>query len=866
MQLGRSEPEMLVSCFVPLSGRRAVQPSTSWLIFTERKKPMKKPNSSPKKLLLKGQEVLDGTIICLGRAVVRPVTKLFAGVALISLLSANLAILYAQEPSYEQAVARWPDLQRPIMFLGCKDHTDEFAVMWNGNLSLTTLTYIDADKRLFQDRAKDSLQVSFAVGEKPNFENREVEDGSTEPSLAEGYLPITRVKLTRDHVALLQEAFVSDEGGNGKAAAWNAPVFLRVRFTVLEQSGTDNSPIHLWAQMAKNHTSFSMTTRRNVRIARVAPVYDRKLRQEGDRLLDDRGLVRMFAEQQFRFYAELPDALNSIALREFQLDKNVTEFSLPRKTGAVLELTFPFIPVSGEKIASVRRLAYAKARASVEKFWKDEIGRGMQVEVPEEPVNNLWRFSVPLGFITADTYPNGEQVLKLSAHEYEAIWPVGNAIHLPELIQRGYLEEAAAFLEIYLDPERRRPVPNTGTTYTSMNGFITAPSEYVAVGWVPDHGAILWTASEYFLLTREEKFLDRWLRTLLEGVEWIRRERAITKLRGGIDAGLMPPGRATDAAMQYNFVFNDAWMYRGLADVCRVLKAVNHKETQRCEQERDDYRATFQRAFRNAIRQTVRWTDASGAQIPFVPWELRQTNADDLHVFYLDGGPLFAGVAGLLNPDDEIMTWALKWLTEGPDSKSYSPDWSDWSERPSLPYEMASSEPALSWNIPLRFLRNERQKFLEGFYSLCAGAVSRRFMVGHETRNGIQGMALVNATINIQLRNILVFEQEEGRGIDLLRNSPSAWLGAGKRISVKRAQTYFGPISYEIRAGDGRSIEAEIEAPSRDPVDWIRLHLYHPEDKPLKRVSVNGLEVPSRDKNTVEIKNPRGTIKVVAEF
>jgi len=790
--------------------------------------------------------------------------KLLAGILAMILLIVNPVIAFpSKQPSYEQAVARWPDMRRPVTFLGCKDHPDEFGVMWNGNLSTTTRTLVDADRRLFRDREDDSLQVSFSIGEKPNFQNRDVEDGSTDPSLAEGYLPITQVRLKKDDVVLLQEAFASGEQAGG-TAAWNAPVFLRVRFTV-EQAGTSASPIRLWAQMAKNHTRYAMSTRRNVRIDFVAPEYGRKLQVVGNSLVDSRGLVVMLAEQGFRFHSKLPEALNSVALEVSQLDRNVCEFSLPRKTGAVLDLIFPFLPVPEEKITSIRRVDCAKAREAIVKFWKGEIARGMQVYVPEEPLNNLWRFSVPLSFVTADAYPNGDRVLKTSPHHYEAYWVTPMSMNLQELMQRGYLEEVAAYLDPFLDSERRRPVPNTGSSFSSIKGFISGPSEHLAIGWVSDHGAILWAASEYFLLTRDQKFLDRWLPTMLEGLEWIAREREYTKRGGGLGAGLMPAGRATDAEMQSNFVWSDAWVYRGLAAVSRVLQAINHRAASRWARERDDYRATFQKIFKDAIQRTIRWTDPSGAQIPFVPWELSQTNADNLHQFYLDTGPMFLGVAGLADPGDEIMTWAMKWLTEGPDSKRYNPDWSDHSERPSLRFEMPSGEPCYSWNIYLRFLRNEREKFLEGFYSLCAGAVSRKFLGGVESRDGIQALPVMNAVIANHLRNMLIFEDEGSRGIHLLRNSPGSWLRAGKQIRVERAETYFGRMGYKV-SSLGEQIEAEIESPSRERLDWVRLHLHHPEGRPIRGASVNGMAVSPISSNIVEIKNPSGTLKVIVQF
>ena len=100
--------------------------------------------------------------------------KLVVGLLTVGLLlSCSAGILYSDDPSYEQAVARWADMPRPITFLGCKDHPDEFGVMWNGNLTLASPTLVDADRRLFQDRKEDSLQVSFSVGDKPDFQNRD---------------------------------------------------------------------------------------------------------------------------------------------------------------------------------------------------------------------------------------------------------------------------------------------------------------------------------------------------------------------------------------------------------------------------------------------------------------------------------------------------------------------------------------------------------------------------------------------------------------------------------------------------------------------------------------------------------------------
>jgi len=770
-----------------------------------------------------------------------------------------------EEPSYELAVTEWPDQLRPIIFIGCKDHLDEFGVMWNGNLTFHTETMIDADRLLVKKRPDPSLQVSFAVGDKPDYGNRTTDDGTTIPSLAEGHLPMPRIRIHRQGVTLLQESLAASADSTCHVSGWNSPVFLRQRFTV-EDPGSGSSPIRLWAQLASNHIHYAMETRRNVRILPVAPLYHSNLHAAGNELRDADDRIVVFASRPFRFYRKLPGKFQSVALRYAQLDRNLAMFELPRTQGATVELIFPFIPAEPALMGSLRSSDYERSSQTLSESWKNELSHGTQIEVPEEQVNNLRRFAVPLTFMTADLYPNGDHILKTSSHHYEALWVTVAAINILDLIQRGYFQEAAAYLDPFLDASRRRPVPNTGDSFDSSRGFITGPSEYLPPTWLSDNGAVLWVASEYYLITRDQTFLKKWMPTMMASIEWIARERGLTKLRGGPNAGLLPPSRSSDISTQGSFYWNDAWNYRGLASVCRVLEATHSPQAERWGREREDYRETFQKAIREQIKRTIRWQDRAGNMVPSIPMRLGQVDASGESDTYLDTGPMFLGVAGLLNPDDEVMTWALKWLTEGPNANTEFPDWSDFSQPSCLRYEMSSGEPCYSWNIYLRYLRNERLQFLEGFYSLVAGAVSRKFLGGVETRDGIQDLPITNAVIDNHLRNMLVFENESGRGIDLLRNSPSAWLEPEKEIRVKDAQTHFGPLSLHVKTGTNNRVVAEVDPPRREAVDWIRLHLYHPQGRPLRRAVINSSPVTPAAGNVIEVRNPRQKITVEASF
>jgi hypothetical protein len=95
----------------------------------------------------------------------------------------------------------------------------------------------------------------------------------------------------------------------------------------------------------------------------------------------------------------------------------------------------------------------------------------------------------------------------------------------------------------------------------------------------------------------------------------------------------MPAGRFSDENIQGNFYINDAWTFRGLAGVGRVLEVINHKDAARWAAERDDYMATFRRIFHGQIERTMRWRDPPGEWIPFIPMDLSQMDDANLPYF-----------------------------------------------------------------------------------------------------------------------------------------------------------------------------------------------------------------------------------------
>ncbi len=79
-------------------------------------------------------------------------------------------------------------------------------------------------------------------------------------------------------------------------------------------------------------------------------------------------------------------------------------------------------------------------------------------------------------------------------------------------------------------------------------------------------------------------------------------------------------------------------------------------------------------------------------------------------------------------------------------------------------------------------------------------------------------------------------------------------------------ETYFGPAGYHLKAVDARRVEAEIDTPSRERPEWIRIHLFHPQGKPVRAATVNGTAARVVSATAIEMPNPAGKLKVAMEF
>jgi hypothetical protein len=90
-------------------------------------------------------------------------------------------------------------------------------------------------------------------------------------------------------------------------------------------------------------------------------------------------------------------------------------------------------------------------------------------------------------------------------------------------------------------------------------------------------------------------------------------------------------------------------------------------------------------------------------------------------------------------------------------------------------------------------------------------------------------------------RNMLVNELHDGDTLFIGQAVPRAWLAEGKRITVERAPTYFGPVNLSIESAVAAgTITAKVEFTGERRPKTLLVRLRHPDKKPIRSVTVNG--------------------------
>ncbi len=173
-----------------------------------------------------------------------------------------------------------------------------------------------------------------------------------------------------------------------------------------------------------------------------------------------------------------------------------------------------------------------------------------------------------------------------------------------------------------------------------------------------------------------------------------------------------------------------------------------------------------------------------------------------------------------------------------------------------------ANEPVYNQQATAYLRRDRPEAAIRAFYSMIACAFSHHQLTPLEHRWAWGQYSMPPSTDGAWFelyRNLLLHELDDDRTLFIGPAVPRAWLTDGKRITIERAPTYFGPVHVQIAsaAASGR-ITANVEFLSSRRPQTLLVRLRHPEKRMLRSVTVNGANATAFDtaKEWLRIRNP----------
>lgn len=743
---------------------------------------------------------------------------------------------------------RVPNISHSKMFLGWPDHNDQFTVWSHGKTTISSQS-VGGDPK-FPDipwhPKAGAYSFQFAIGTAPLPHFREYGDPNVHQRLTDGHNLIVTSAWEDDAFRIEQTSFA--------VPATDAPI------------KTGLEPLLLWSRVDVTNTAAAA---RDAWLAVQFTEDDFVTFMTASPLKD----VGRIVWKDGAFYAG--DRLVAVAdpalvFERQPVNGNISRFRAKVPLAAKAARSFAFVhfyrPEAGGSRPAATLAGFDAARGRMTGFWDRIAAAGASVTVPDEYLNNLYRTFLPRILMNGTLDPSGELVVHTGPIQYARVWHHITSLGVAgDLARRGQFEFCRRYMDAFF---RWQGIPAPDSpAITDWTGFFGAPPVQCPKVWISYQGMVLWATARYYQLSGDRQWLDAHLPAIVQGMEWVMRNRRTTmKLEAdgtkAVNYGWLPPGRVGDAGKgDTNGIYSDASAWRGINELAAVLKSIGHPRAAEFQAEADDYRQCIIDGERrsSARRPLVRLND--GTWVPYLPAVLQSEGNER------DPKSKYTGVV------DAAWGWGI--LDTGvfgrgaPEAKWLLPVWED---NYSIMVPSLSDEPFTTGPLAEYLAADRVENYLYTFYSQSANTLDRETLTTYEHHSwGLKrafeltpwaaGYWTTNFT-NMLCRTV-------GNELWLLQATPRRWLEDGKKISVQKLQTEFGPVSFEVRSRLAAStITAEVQPPSRVAPAVLRLRLRVPEGHRLKHVTINGRRWTDFDAAGGWIKLPAGreALKIEARY
>ena len=783
--------------------------------------------------------------------------KLSATIVTISVLIAFILppqMLSAQglaplaEPSVELAKLWWPEQFNVWTPIGWKNHYFKFNVLYNGtlvcepvwggfrpnadpwrggqNFLLTFRASVDGLPRPFPTDSLSTWKIDGGQGIQGWAKEHET------PVLWTEY-------RSTDGIVLKSEMFAHITSNEDIVTALE-PLYAWVRLSVAHVDPFRHPATYsMSVQLTKCHLTKNdyllPTVGINVNPAK-AP-YPKQLASEaytdngltGYRITEPDNKVRMIV---------LPTEEGRVTFDETSQGVYNLKVNFNAVEGDYVDILVPMLPELREEIEREAALGYDKALAMSDRYWNHKPETAATFHVPEPFVNDALAQNIKFASVIAEMDHITKEYSYLSGTwHYDGLWMTpGSMVSHMFIDQMGYFDMTKLYSEIFY--KNQGTVKPPGSLYQNHPGYFSTPALLRSIDWITDHGAVMHQLATHGLLTGDKEFIDHWTEPLEKACDFIVEYSKMTG-HGGIE-GLLPPAVATDDSVQTQAVWNTAWNYKGMLVTVRLFEKIEHPKAAEYRAFLTKFKETFVREYRKIAEEGPRWIDGQGRERYKPSTGMTNAPIPTYGPFYLDTGPMVLVWAELMDADDPIMVDVADFFREGPNRRL----WIDVlhhtaGDRPILIHEMSTCEPCYSWNVFHSWKLGDRQRFLEGMYSIMVGAISQNTYISCEHRHAIQG-TLFAYPLAFYLAKLSVIDDQISYGdLHLMRLCPHAWISSEEETRFENMPTEFGPVNLKFRrSADGKTLNVTFNADWREKPNKIILHV--PQMIGLETIVVNG--------------------------
>ncbi|MGI6574198.1 MAG: hypothetical protein ACOX19_12585 [Fermentimonas sp.] len=725
-----------------------------------------------------------------------------------------------RDPLFEDISKIFPNyMNYPKTLVGVKEHKDKILLSWDGAIVFPP------------------MYISFEINDTPF--GRENEKNISRCLLDSSYLPIVVTKYKYDGLQYEQTIF-----GYSKDFSFDNPLIAYVRMKVINPSDQPvKTKLTLWFRGTGVHRAGYWWAADCGRQIVHCP---RKLSLERNKILDENG--------DFIF-------ISDISPNTFKDDKLSFELTLKPNEEKTLDFRIPRRIIRPDEF-NLLDISFEEALGKVKTYWKELVESGMQIEVPENIVNNAYKTWHINNFLLTQQYKLRYPDYRIvdAPFFYEAVFGYASAMYLNTITTGGYYKEAKKTAGMFQSLQR-------------PNGAFSGEHNYI----VPhQHGAILYTICQVYRKGRDAEWFETMVPDIIKACDWIIRERGKSmKMENGrktVLYGMLPEYRYNEDLLGGQTYTHDylgnVWCWAGLNEAAIALEEIGGvygNESIRLKKEASKYKEDLFASMGKAI---IKHNDVIFLPIVITnkkPFENLQESR--LAHYYNILAPRMLE-SEFFDIDDERIHWVPDFIEK---RKGLILGLARFGQSPWL------IDPHFIAGYGITNLRlNRIDKFLLTYYGLISYGMARDVYSTQEVSDILNGTNqnwdtlrqphLHSTSQLIRLTNMMLVKEENDE-LWLAWGVPRRWLEDGKDIKVKKAQTCFGPVDYNIESHVSKGyIKTEFSLSVKKQPSAIRLKLRHPDQRKIKKVEVNGKNWVDFEEEVINLYSFGGDLSVVTYY